>query len=92
MKTLEIEDLQTDLRAFIDAAQEESVLVTRHGKPAALVVGVESHDLEDLQLETDPAFWKMIEERRRQPTMSRAELDEYLREHDSRRKNRGKRA
>jgi len=82
MKTLKLEDAQARLRALLNMAQSESVLITRHGKPAALIIGVEGHDLEDLLLETDSAFWAMIEARRRQPTMSRAELDKYLRKRD----------
>ena len=82
MKTLKLKEVQARLGAWVDVAQSESVLVTRRGKPAALIIGIEGHDLEDLQLETDPAFWAMIEERRRQTTMSRAELDEYLRARD----------
>jgi antitoxin (DNA-binding transcriptional repressor) of toxin-antitoxin stability system len=82
MKTLKLKEVQARLGAWVDVAQSESVLVTRRGKPAALIIGIEGHDLEDLRLETDPAFWAMIEERRRQTTMSRAELDEYLRARD----------
>jgi len=82
MKTIKLKEAQARLGAWIDVAQSESLLVTRHGKPAALIIGVAGHELEDLRLETDPAFWAMIEERRHQPTMSRAELDEYLRVHD----------
>ena len=55
-----------------------------HGGHTALIVGIEGHDAEDLHWETDPEFWAMIAERRQQPTMSRTELDEYLRRHDRR--------
>ena len=41
------------------------MLITRHGKPAALVIGVEGHDIEDVLLRQDLAFWKLVEERRR---------------------------
>jgi hypothetical protein len=46
------------------SAQKEQVLVTRHGKPAVLIRGVEGEELEDLLTASDPAFWKMIEARR----------------------------
>jgi hypothetical protein len=78
MKTLKLKEAQTRLGAWIDIAQSESLLVTQYGKSAALIIGVAGHELEDLLLETDPAFWAMIEERRQQPTMGRAKLDEYL--------------
>lgn len=87
MKTLTLKDAKARLGECIDTAQSESVLITRRGKPAAVVIGVEGHDWEDLQWATDPAFWAMIEESRQQPTMSRAELDEYLRAHDQKRES-----
>ncbi len=34
------------------------------GGPAALVIGVEGQDLEQILLGSDAAFWKMIQERR----------------------------
>lgn len=82
MKTVELEEAQASFDACVDAAQSESLLVTRDGAPAVLVIGVQGRDIEDLRLEADPAFWAMIEERRRQPTLSRAELDDYLRRRD----------
>jgi antitoxin (DNA-binding transcriptional repressor) of toxin-antitoxin stability system len=52
--------------------------VTRKGKPVALVVGVEGLDNEQLQLGSSKKFWKLIEERRRQKTFSRRELEKRL--------------
>lgn len=89
MKTLEVEDARTTLAECIDEAQSEGLLVTRNGRPAVLVIGVEGQDTEQLRLEAGPAFWEMIEERRRQPTLSRAELDEYLRRRDQEREGAG---
>ena len=49
------------------------LLLTRKGKPFAVVLGVETHnaiyDAEDWDHMTDPEFWKMIEDRRREPTI-----------------------
>lgn len=78
MRTLELEGGNADLRRCVAAAKVDSVLITQNGKPAALVVGVQGRDEEDLRYETDPSFWAMIAERRRQPTISRDELDRYL--------------
>lgn len=55
-------------------AQRERVLITKHGKPAALVIGVEGQALEDVLLAQDPEFWKLVEERRKQPTLSLADV------------------
>jgi antitoxin (DNA-binding transcriptional repressor) of toxin-antitoxin stability system len=54
------------------------VIITRHGKPAAVLVGVESDEWEDVLLQTDPTFWKLIRARRQQPTMSLAQLKQRL--------------
>ncbi len=40
------------------------MLVTRHGKPAALIIGVEGEEFEDLMTRSDPEFWRMIQTRR----------------------------
>ena len=45
-------------------------MVTRHGIPTALIIGVEGTDWETLALQTDPAFWRMIERRRSEKTIS----------------------
>ncbi len=52
--------------------------MTRRGKPVALVVGVEGLDEEQLQLGGSKKFWTLIEERRRQKTISRRELEKTL--------------
>ena len=35
------------------------------GKPAAVVLGLESYDAEDLATASSPEFWRMIRQRRR---------------------------
>jgi len=79
MKTVTVRDLQKKVKECVDDAQEDRVVVTRHGKPAAVLVGVEGEDWEDVVLQTDPKFWKLIRERRKQPTMSMAQLKSKLR-------------
>jgi prevent-host-death family protein len=68
MKEVTLEQLSQDTSALLDAAQRDKLLVTRAGKPLALVVGIENLDAEDWDLATSPEFWRMIEERRRSPT------------------------
>ena len=74
MKTVPVRDLQKKLKRCIDEAQEGRVVITRRGKPAALLVGVEGKDWETVILETDPTFWKLIQQRRKEPTISPKEL------------------
>ena len=66
MKTVGVHDPQRTIRRAVARSQKEPVIVTRRGKPAAILIGVEGMDWEDLLLRTDASFWKMIERRRRQ--------------------------
>lgn len=76
MKTVGLE--HTTLAGCIKDARREHVVVTRKGKPVALVVGVEGLDEEQLQLGSSDKFWTLIEARRRQKMMSRAELERRI--------------
>lgn len=74
MKSISIRDLQKQLKAYVDASQSDRVVVTRHGRPAAVLVGVEGMDWESVVLQTNAAFWEMIEQRRKEPTISLEEM------------------
>ena len=76
MKTIGLE--HATLAVCIKDARRERVVVTRKGKPVALVVGVEGLDEEQLQLGSSEKFWTLIEARRRQRTISRRELEKTL--------------
>jgi prevent-host-death family protein len=79
MKTIGVRELQKQLKDCVDTAQTEQVVITRHGKPAAICIGVEGYDWEDLLWMTDKSFWQMIEERRqRASTMSQEEVEAVL--------------
>ena len=43
---------------YVDWSQEDRIVITRHGKPAAVMLGVEGKDWEDLVLQTSSTFWK----------------------------------
>jgi prevent-host-death family protein len=66
MKVIALGKAKNELSTYVDVAQQDRVLITRHGKPAALMIGVEGEEFEDLMTRSDPAFWQMIEARRRQ--------------------------
>lgn len=78
MKTVSVRDLQKNIRQSVEAAQVEEVVVTRNGKPAALLIGVEGQDWESLVLQTSPRFWKLIQHRRREKTISLQEMSRRL--------------
>ncbi len=64
MKVVPLGQAKNELSAYVEEAQHDRVLVTRHGKPAALIIGVAGEDFEDLMTRSDPEFWQMIEARR----------------------------
>ncbi len=71
MKTAGIFEAKQSLSDYVDQAQEEVIVLTKHGKPAAVMIGVEGlafeaflSGLEDLTFATDPKFWAMIKSRR----------------------------
>ncbi len=76
MKTIGLE--HATLETCIKDARRDRVVVTRKGKPVALLMGVEGLDEEQLQLGSSEKFWTLIEERRRQKAISRRELKKTL--------------
>ena len=73
MKTLGME--QATLDVCVREAQGDRVLVTRDGRPVAMVVGLADLDEDQLQLGASDKFWKLITARRKQPTVTRVELE-----------------
>lgn len=78
MKTIGLE--HATLETCIKDARRGRVVVTRKGKPVALVVAVEGMDEEQLQFGSSRKFWTLIQERRKQKTISRRELEKRLAE------------
>ena len=55
-----------DLSKYLRIAEKEEVLITRHGRPAGVLVGFASEDdWFDYRLENDPRFLRRIETARR---------------------------
>jgi antitoxin (DNA-binding transcriptional repressor) of toxin-antitoxin stability system len=90
MKTVGIE--KTTIASCVKDAQEDRVLLTRHGKPVAMVIGLEDMDEEQLALGHSEAFWKLIRARRAEDTLTRAELEEAIAKRSDRRKKSPKKA
>jgi prevent-host-death family protein len=78
VKTITVRELQESIKEAVDSAQEDRVIVTRRGEPAAVLVGVEGKDWETVVLETSSTFWDLIEKRRRESTLSTEELEDSL--------------
>ena len=78
MKVVSLE--QAVLDSCIEDAQRARVVLTRNGKPVALLVGIEGMDEEQLQRASSDRFWTLIAERRAQKTISRTELERQVEE------------
>ncbi len=76
MKVVGLE--QASLDTCVNDAQRERVVITRNGKPIALIIGVEGMDREQLELGSSDKFWRLIAERRTQKTLSRSELEQRI--------------
>jgi len=58
-------ELQDDLSRYLREAEEREVVITRHGKPAGVLIGfVSEDDWFDYRLENDPRFVARIEKAR----------------------------
>ena len=62
MKKAALSEVKDDLSKFLRMAEKEEVVITRHGRPAGLLIGFGSEDdWFDYRLEHDPGFLKRIE-------------------------------
>ena len=65
MKQAPLTQVKDGLSRFLRLAEKEEVVITRHGKPAGVLIGFASEDeWFDYRLENDPAFLKRIEKAR----------------------------
>ena len=66
MKEVPLSEVKDDFSRFLREAEKQPIVITRHGKPAGVLVGFESEDdWFDYRLENDPRFLERIEEPRR---------------------------
>jgi len=65
MKKVSLTDVKDDLSRYLRLAEREEIVITRHGKPAGVLVGFASEDdWFDYRLENDPRFLKRIAQAR----------------------------
>jgi len=61
MKQVALSDVKDDLSKYLRLAESEEIVITRHGKPAGILVGFASEDeWFDYKLEPDPRFLQRI--------------------------------
>jgi len=65
MKKIALSEVKDDLSRYLHAAEKEEIIITRHGKPAGVLIGFESEeDWFDYRLEHDPRFLNRIQQAR----------------------------
>ncbi len=66
MKQVPLTEVKNDLSRYLRLAEEEDVVITRHGKPAGILIGFNSEEeWFEYRLERDPRFLRRIEAARR---------------------------
>jgi prevent-host-death family protein len=62
MKKVALSEVKDDLSHYLRLAEKEEIVITRHGRPAGVLIGFESEDdWFDYRLENDPRFLQRIE-------------------------------
>jgi prevent-host-death family protein len=65
VKQVPLSEVKDDLSRYLREAETEEIVITRHGKPAGVLIGFESEeDWFDYRLENDPRFLRRIEQAR----------------------------
>jgi prevent-host-death family protein len=61
MKKIALSEVKDDLSRYLRMAEDEEIVITRHGKPAGILIGFGSEDdWFDYRLEHDPRFLARI--------------------------------
>ncbi|HEY3052357.1 MAG TPA: type II toxin-antitoxin system Phd/YefM family antitoxin [Thermoanaerobaculia bacterium] len=81
MKRVPLSEVKDDLSRYVQLAAHEEIVVTRHGRPAAVLIGFEDEDdWFDYQLEHDPRFVARMEAARQSVEAGRGISIEEVRE------------
>lgn len=62
VKEVPLSEVKDDLSRYLREAETQEIVITRHGKPAGVLIGFESEeDWFEYRLENDPRFLRRIE-------------------------------
>ena len=65
VKEVPLSEVKDDLSRYLREAETREIVITRHGKPAGVLIGFESEeDWFDYRLEHDPRFLRRVEQAR----------------------------
>lgn len=66
MKKVALSEVKDDLSKYLRLAEAQEIVITRHGKPAGVLIGFKSEDdWFEYRLQSDSRFLKRIEAARR---------------------------
>jgi prevent-host-death family protein len=66
VKQVPLSEIKDDLSRYLHEAEKHEIVITRHGKPAGVLIGFESEDdWLEYRLENDPRFLGRIEKARK---------------------------
>jgi prevent-host-death family protein len=66
MREIPLSEVKDDLSHLLREAAKADIIITRHGKPAGVLIGFESEDdWFEYRLENDPRFLRRIEAARK---------------------------
>ena len=66
VKQVPLSEMKDDLSKFLREAEKQQIVITRHGKPAGVLIGFESEDdWFDFRLEHEPRFLERVEAARK---------------------------
>jgi len=86
VKEVPLSEIKDDLSRFLREAETQEIVITRHGKPAGVLIGFESEeDWFEYRLEHDPRFLQRIEQARNSLRAGRGIRLEDVAEQSSRR-------
>ncbi len=61
MKEVSLSEVKDDLSHLLREAEKQEIVITRHGKPAGVLIGFKSEDdWFDYRLENDPRFLQRV--------------------------------
>ena len=66
VRRVPLSEIKDDLSRYLHEAEKQEIVITRHGKPAGVLIGFESEDdWFEYRLENDPRFLGRIEKARK---------------------------
>jgi prevent-host-death family protein len=66
VRQVPLSEVKDDLSHFLREAEKQDIVITRHGKPAGVLIGFQSEDdWFEYRLETDPRFLRRIAKARK---------------------------